>query len=98
MSEANDFDNARVVESCVWQMKLADYPRDLNRARIDRLYNGEPPYSEEEERDNQIEVNVNPLGGTKLAHDARSQLANGLMKPGKFANATTDYGPVHKRQ
>jgi hypothetical protein len=94
----SDFDNASNVESVTYQMKLADYPRGLNRAKINDLANGVAPYTQQEERDNNIEVNVNPLNGTKIFHDARSQAMNGLMKPGKFFTASTDAGPVHKRR
>jgi len=94
----SDFDNASIVESVTYQMKLSDYPRDLNRAKIYELLNGFPPYTDDEVEDNHIEVNVNPLGGTKLAHDGRSQFTNAFTKPGRFFSASTDAGPVHKRQ
>jgi len=92
------FKTASVVEQLTWQMRLADYPRSLNRARINDLANGSPPYTAEEERENNIAVNVNFLEGTKLAHDARSQFSNAFQKPGQFFTCRTDMGPVHKRQ
>lgn len=93
-----NFSSAAAIESICQQLRLADYPRSLNRARIDSLMNGSPPYSAEEERENNIAINVNSLEGTKLAHDARSQFANAFQKPGEFFTARTDMGPVHKRQ
>lgn len=92
------FKTAALIEQIVWEMKLSDYPRSLNRARINGLMNGEPPYTADEERENNVAVNVNFLEATKLAHDARSQMANAFMKPGQFFTARTDMGPVHKRQ
>lgn len=92
-----EFNNSQEVESIVWTMRLADYPRSLNRTKIDDMLNGVPPYSDDEVRANQIAVNVNPLGGTRLAHEGRSQYNNAFMKPGKFFHARTDYGPKHKR-
>jgi len=92
------FKNASVIEQLVWQMKLSDHPRSLNRARINDLFNGCPPYSADEERENNIAINVNFLEGTKLAHDARAQFANAFQKPGAFFTARTDMGPVHRRQ
>jgi len=92
------FSTASVVEQLVWQMRLADYPRARNRARINDLFNGAPPYTAEEEQQNNIAINVNSLEGTKLAHDARSQFANAFQKPGAFFTARTDYGPSHRRQ
>jgi len=62
------------------------------------LFNGSPPYSDLEERENNIAINVNSLEGTKLAHEARSQMANAFQKPGAFFTARTDMGPKHKRQ
>lgn len=92
------FSTPAVIESICQQLRLADYPRSLNRARIDDLFNGSPPYTEQEEQENNIAINVNSLEGTKLAHDARSQFANAFQKPGAFFTARTDMGPVHKRQ
>jgi len=93
-----NFSTPAVVESLCQQLRLADYPRSLNRARIDSLFNGSPPYSDLEERENNIAINVNSLEGTKLAHEARSQMANAFQKPGAFFTARTDMGPKHKRQ
>lgn len=92
------FSTASVVEQLTWSMRLADYPRSLNRARINDLFNGSPPYTAEEERINNIAINVNFLEGTKLAHDGRSQFANAFQKPGQFFTCRTDMGPRHKRQ
>lgn len=93
-----NFSNATVLEQLVWQMRLADYPRALNRARINDIFNGSPPYTQDEERQNNIAVNVNYLEGTVLSHDARSQFANAFQKPGQFFTCRTDMGPIHKRQ
>lgn len=92
-----NFTSAEAVEQTVWQMRLADWPRGVNRARINDLANGAPPYTDEESRRNNIEINVNDLSLTRLAHDARQQLYNGFMKPGRFFTCRTDMGPKHKR-
>ena len=92
-----NFKSAEAVEQTVWQMRLADWPRGQNRARINDLANGAPPYTDDEQSRNNIEINVNDLSLTRLAHDARQQLYNGFMKPGKFFTARTDTGPKHKR-
>jgi hypothetical protein len=78
-------------------MRLSDWPRGENRARINDLANGAPPYTPQEAQNNNIEINVNDLSLTRLAHDGRQQLYNGLMKPGKFFTMRTDMGPKHKR-
>jgi len=93
-----NFSTPAVVESICYQFRLADYPRSLNRARVDSLFNGSPPYDQTEERENNIAINVNFLEPTKLAHDARSQFQNAFQKSGQFFTCRTDMGPVHKRQ
>ncbi len=91
------FRDASEVEQVCWTLKQADYPRGTNRARINELFGGFPPFSEQEVAENNIAVNVNFLQSTKLAHDARSQFYNAFMKPGSFYTARTDMGPKHKR-
>jgi hypothetical protein len=55
------FDNASIVENLIWSLRLGDYSRSKNRARITILMNGEPPFSEEDMRDNKSVTNVNFL-------------------------------------
>jgi hypothetical protein len=93
-----EFKNGDDVSSVCWMLKQADYYRGQNRARINDLFNGVPPYSDTEVQDNHISVNVNFLESTRLAHDARSQFTNAFQKPGKFFTARTDTGARHKRQ
>jgi hypothetical protein len=91
------FDDARSVEMVTFDMKMADFYRGQNRARINDLFNGFPPYSPEEVETNGINVNVNFLESTRLGHDARSQFNNAFQKPGRYFTCTTDLGPRHKR-
>lgn len=91
------FNKASEVEQVCYEFKLADFPRADNRRRIDDLLNGVPPYSQEEVERNNISVNVNFLGATRLAHDARMQFNGNFLKPGKFFTGNTDMGPKHKR-
>lgn len=91
------FDDPRMVEQIVYDLRLADYPRSMNRTRINNLFNGVPPFDETQMRENGININVNPLGGTTLAHDARAQFYSAFLRPGQFFDAATDYGPKHKR-
>lgn len=91
------FDDPEVIESICYQLRLAEYPRGRNRALINNLFNGLPPYTAAEEEANNIQINVNFLEGTRLSHDVRSQFYQSIMKPGNYFTATTDSGPVHKR-
>ena len=88
------FDDAAVVESVCYDIRLSDYTRGKNRAKINSLFNGVKPF----ENDDENPVNVNFLEGTRLAHDARSQFAAAFLKPGKFFTLNTDQGPKHKRK
>src|SRR5438046_169045 len=92
------FTDARALEQVVYTMRLSEYPRSLNRARVNSLANGTPPYDADEVRRNHIAINVNNLSLTRLAHDARSQLYQAFEKPGAYFTARTDFGPKHKRQ
>lgn len=92
-----NWDNAQLVDQLCYDMVLADWPRSQNRRRIQDLANGDPPYTDEQAEENNIEVNINDLSHTRLAHDARSQFNNAFMKTGNFATARTDLGPVSKR-
>lgn len=91
------FNKPAEVESVAWQLKRADYPRGKNRARINDLFNGAPPYDQQEVEENNIAVNVNFLESTRLGHDARSQFYNAFTKPGNYFTLRTDIGPIHKR-
>jgi hypothetical protein len=88
-----NFDQASSVEQVCYDIRMADYPRSLNRARINNLFNGLPPFSDDEEN----KINVNPLTGTVMAHDARAQFYGAFLRPGRYFDAKTDVGPTHKR-
>ena len=91
------FSKASEVEQVCYEFKLADFSRGLDRARIDDLLNGVPPYTAQEVQENHIAINVNYLEGTRLAHDARMQFTGNFLKPGKYFTARSDMGPAHKR-
>ena len=92
------FEDAEMVQSIAWQLRYGDWFRAQNRARINALFNGVPPYTAEEVEQNNINVNVNFLEATSISHDARSQFGAAFQKAGNYFKCTTDRGPVHKRQ
>ena len=92
-----NFSTASLVEQAIWDMKLADQPRGRNRAQIDRLFNGYPPWTNAEAEAAQIKTNVNFLDAPKLAADARRSYYNAFLKPGKFFSVTLDSGPMRRR-
>lgn len=92
------FDDAEQVQSIAWELRYGDWYRAQNRALINNLFNGAPPYTEKEVSENNLAVNVNFLEATSIGHDARSQFSQAFQKPGNYFKCTTDTGPVHKRQ
>lgn len=78
-------------------MVEASGPRSRNRARINQLFNGDPPFTEQEAEENSIFTNVNFLEGTEIMHKARGQFTNAFLKPGKFFTVKLDTGPLWKR-
>lgn len=91
------FNDASAVDQIAYEMRLADYPRSLDRERINELFNGFPPYTQQEAEENGVAINVNFLEGTRLSHDARMQFNGSFLKPGRFFMCTSDYGAKHKR-
>lgn len=91
------FTDANVVEDVVWNLKLSDWDSSKNRARINALFDGAPPFSPEAVKDNNITTNVNFLEPTQLAQDGRRQFYNAMMKPGNYFTVSLDSGPTHKK-
>ena len=91
------FSSADKVEEVVWTMRLADLPRGENRAVLDRLYDGFPPYNEEQATENNVEINRNDLSGVNALSQARRQWLNSFTKPGNYFSVALDSGPAHKR-
>ena len=93
-----NFTNASAIESVVWQMRLADYPRARRRAQIDELANGFPPYTDQEAEQESLEVNTNDLTLSKILHDARRQFGTAHLTPDPLFTVALDYGPAWQRQ
>jgi hypothetical protein len=91
------FNDSRTLDAMCYDLVLGEYPRSKNRALINEIANGVPPFTNEEVRDNNIVVNVNDLSMPRAIHDARSQFYNGFMKQGNTFTLSTDMGPTHKR-
>lgn len=92
------FKTPTAVESVVFQMVYAEWQRAANRAAINKLFNGFPPYTAEEQQQNNIAVNVNDLTATNIAMAARGQFSNALVTPDPLVNVDIDYGPVWKKR
>lgn len=92
------FDNAGLVESIVWDMRQADLPRGENRAIIQQLFNGDPPFDPAKAEENNVEINRNDLEGVDLLAQGREQWNNAMLPPGNFFSVQLDSGPQIKRE
>jgi len=79
-------------------MLLNSQVRSGNRSLINSLFNGAPPYTEEEATTNHIATNVNTLESTEMALSARRHVSNAICAADPLFSINLDYGPVHKRQ
>lgn len=66
------------------------------RALIDGLFNGDPPYTPEEEKDNRIQVNVNWKEGAMLLLEARQQYENAFLSTGNYFTVSVPNAPASK--
>ena len=71
--------------------------RGSDRSKINSLFNGQRPYSKEDEEKYQIQINVNWGEGKRIMLDANRQLDNALLHPGILFNCQLEEGKVDKR-
>ena len=71
--------------------------RSGNRALINSLANGAPPWSAQEAEENHIATNVNFLDATELNLDARRHVSNAVCSANPLFSVNLDYGPIHRR-
>ncbi len=64
--------------------------RAQNRAKINELFNGGQPFTDQEAEENHIYTNVQPLVAPRIAHEARRQLAQATMRSGRYFNVSID--------
>ena len=86
------------VNAVIQDMWIVDRKRSENRAFMNSLANGFPPYTDEEARDNRISVNVNFLQYPKILHDADRQYKNAFKSTSNFFTVGLDWGPIVKRE
>jgi hypothetical protein len=92
-----EFNTAQDVENVIWNLKISDLLRQQNRALIDGLFNGMPPYTPQEQEQNRINTNVNDLTANRVFHDAARQFSNAFLTPANYFTVRLDSGPRHKR-
>ena len=87
-----NFTEASEVLDVITDMKSAAKKCALNREKINALFNGDNPWTDEEHEANRGFVNVNFLEPTRIAHNARQQLNNGFVKMGNYFRVAYDRG------
>lgn len=92
------FKNADDVRNVVEMMRQTDQTaHSQNRARVNELFEGFPPFSDEEAEENHLDTNISFLEPSGIAHKARGTWNNAFLKPGNYFSGKIDSGPVHKR-
>lgn len=86
----------KIFEICSNIQRLEDL-RALDRAQINVLFNGSRPYSAEEEKKYNIQINVNWGFGKNIIRDANTQLNSATLHTGQLFTATCQKGQVDKR-
>jgi hypothetical protein len=86
-----NFDNAGDLRAVIESMRLLnDTVYSPNRARINMLANGDPPYTQNEQLDNNLDTNVNFLETTKAIADARKTWFSAMLKTGRYFTVSID--------
>lgn len=93
----SEFGTPPKVTNVVQLMQNVERTRAQDRALIDALFNGQRPYSDDEVKKFNIQVNVNWGKGKRIMRDANTQLNNALIHTGALFTCTLQEGPVEKR-
>lgn len=81
----------------IQQMQLAQQPLMRNRTLVNRLFNGESPWTDEEATAENVNTRVNWLHGTRVASNAVNQLNSAFFKGDRFFSVRPDIGPTRLR-
>jgi len=73
-------------------------PRSFDRATINAQFNGSRPFSTQEEKEHQIQVNANFLEGYRIAQNGILQMNSALLFKDRLFNARLIKGKATKRQ
>lgn len=92
-----DFDNPYEIDQVIWNIRLAEWDRGLDRARVNDLFDGFPPFDKDYTDQFPNNVNVNDLAATKIDHDARRQFFNAFSVPDPLFTVEVDFGPAYRR-
>src|SRR4051812_38358719 len=87
------------VAEIIDQLKQVDIvSRAPARALVDALYNGQPPFTEAEAKENQLGINCNFGEASDLLLQARQQFESAFLSTGNFFSIRVPDAPESKRQ
>lgn len=94
-----NFSTPNRIAEIIEGMKQVDIvERAPARTLVDALFNGAPPYTEKEAKDNQIQLNCNFGEGGDLLLQANQQFENAFLTTGHFFSIRLPDAPESKRQ
>lgn len=92
-----EFGSPQKVFDVTLNLQNAEDVRAKDRSKINVLFNGQRPYTKDEEEKHQIQINVNWGEGKRIMLDANRQVNNALLHPGLLFNCALEAGQVDKR-
>ncbi len=97
IKDTPDYGTPQAVLAAIEQMQVPERVRAANRALIDDLANGKLPWTADEVREHQIQVNVNWGEFGKILREAIGQINNSLLHKGNFSTYRLLKGKQEKR-
>ena len=94
------YETAAEVLTSISQIQWATQGVQANRAKINRLMNGDAPWTESERKANRLNTNTNWLEGPRIVKNSAYQLVNAFFGPGDYFTVSLDtYSkvPIWKR-
>lgn len=93
-----NFSTPNKVSEIIENLKQVDIvERAPQRALVDGLYNGAPPFSQKEADDNGVQLNANFGEGSDLLLQGREQFYNAFLTSGNFFSVRIPDAPESKR-
>jgi hypothetical protein len=92
-----EFRTAKDVETVVAAMDDTESLRAAQRAMVNGMFNGDSPWTKEEEAKFGIEINVNWQEGKRIMRDAIAQVKSALLHTGTLFSCSLEAGQEDKR-
>lgn len=92
-----NFSSVDKIADVITRMQDSDEPRELNRTRINSLFNGDPPFTEDEAREQHVQINYALGSAPDILTQARGQWENAMTSKDRYFSVRLRIGPGHKR-